>query len=387
LKVVTMLKKLSPFAIAVLFFATAVYAQNTIIDEIIARVGDSAITKSDYERGKQTSLEDLQQRYPNDWQSKWGNRQKDVLRDLIDQQLLLAKGQELGITGETEVIKRLNEIRQQMGLSTMEDMEKAAQQQGVSYEDFKEKIKSDIVAQQVIGREVGSRIHITNEEVQAWYDKHQQELKSDESVRLAEILVPIEPPKPVTDDKNKDKTAESAPVVEDPAKVAAAQDKAQKIMAAMKNGAAFQDLAKNFSSGSTAAQGGEIGTFKRGELAKELEEKTFSLKTGETTQPIRTKQGFLILKVLEHRSPGIPPLKEVDEKIRQAIYVEKFEPSARAYLTKLREEAYIEVHAPYIDTGASPNQSKPIVMAANTGEENIALDKEHKKKKKKFLLF
>lgn len=377
------MKKLSlPIVAAALLLAVSLHADN-VVDEIIARVGDSIITHADFERGKQTSQEDLKQRYPNDWQQKWAEREKDVLRDLIDQQLLLAKGKELGITADTETTKRLNDIRQQMGLSSMEDLEKAAQQQGVSYEDFKDQIRNSIITEQVIGREVGSRIHITNEEIQAFYNEHQKELESEETVKLAEILVSAQPPKPPGSDK--EKQAEPKPMPEDPAKVAQAEAKAKAIVAELRKGAKFDDLAKKVSDGPTAAEGGEIGVFKRGELAKELEDKTFTLKTGEFTDAIRTRQGFLVLKVEEHRSAGIPPVKEVEEKIRQAIYVKKLEPALRAYLTKLREESYIDVRAGFVDTGASPNQSKPVVVAANATPESVKQSKP--KKHKKFLVF
>lgn len=379
-----MLKK-PVLLVVVALFALTLYAQ-TIVDEIIARVGDSIITRGDLERGKQTSQEDLKQRYPNDWQQKWTERQNDVLRDLIDQQLLLEKGQELGINAETETTKRLNEIRQQMGLQSMEDLEKAAAQQGVSYEDFKDQIKNGIITNQVIGREVGARVHITNDEIQAWYNEHQKELQSDEAVHLSEILVSTAPPKPAADDKNKDKDAvQQPPLPEDPARIAQAEAKAKDLLAQLRKGANFQELAKKNSDGSTAADGGDIGVFKRGELAKELEDKTFALKTGEVTDVIHTKQGFIIFKVVEHRPAGVPPVKDVEEQIRQAIYVKKLEPALRQYLTKLREQAYIEIHQGYVDTGASPNQSKPIVMAANTGADSVKATKN--KKHKKFLLF
>jgi peptidyl-prolyl cis-trans isomerase SurA len=384
MKVVTMLKKSSLLAFVALFFAVALHADN-IVDEIVARIGDSIITKADFDKGKKASEEDLKQRYPSDWQQKWTDREKDVLRDLIDQQLLLEKGKELGITAETETTKRLNEIRLQMGLSTMEDMEKAANQQGVSYEDFKDQIRNGIITQQVIGREVGSRIHITTEEIQAWYNEHQKELESEEMVKLSEILVSTQPPKPPASDQDKDKDKDKAaeqPAPEDPAKVAAAEAKAKELVAELRNGANFQDLAKKNSDGPTAADGGEIGAFKHGELAKELEDKTFSLKSGEITDAVRTKQGFLILKVVEHRPAGIPPVKEVEDKIREAIYVKKLEPALRTYLTKLREESYIDIHAGFADSGASPNQSKPIVMtAANTGAPTVKDSKVKKKKK------
>src|SRR5205085_7636184 len=277
----SMLKKTSLAALVLLFFAAVLHADDkNIVDEIIARVGNSIITRSDFERGKQLSQEDLKQRYPSDWQSKWSAREKDVLRDLIDQQLLIEKAKDVGITGETETIKRLDEMRKQMGLASMEDLEKAAQQQGVSFEDFKEQIRNNIITQQVIGREVGSRLHITSDEIQAWYQAHQKELTSDEEVRLSEILVSTQPPKQA-EDKNKEQDKNANPpaqLPEDPARVAQAQEKATSVLNLLrKGGMKFEDAAKKLSDGSTAAEGGGIGAFKRGELAKELEDKTFAL--------------------------------------------------------------------------------------------------------------
>ena len=115
-----MLKKLSLLASALVLMAVALRADN-IVDEIIARVDDQIITRSDMEKAKQTSQEELKQRFPSDWQAKWDAAQKDTLRDLIDQQLLLERGKDLGITGETDVVKRLNQLRQQMGLASIDD--------------------------------------------------------------------------------------------------------------------------------------------------------------------------------------------------------------------------------------------------------------------------
>jgi len=378
-----MLRKSYLLTIAFLLVAAGLRADN-IVDEIIARVNSSIITRSDFDRGKQQNEEDLKQRYPSDWQSKWAERQKDLLRDLIDRQLLVEKGKELGITGETETIKRLNELRQQFGLESMEDLEKAAQQQGVSYEDFKEQIRTEIVTQKVIGQEVGSRIHVTNEEVQKWYNEHQKELEAPEQVRLAEILVSTQAPKPASDEQKKDSSAQNVQLPEDPSRVADAQAKANDLLSQLRKGAKFDEIARKSSDGSTAAQGGEIGVFKRGEMAKELEDKIFALKAGEVSDVIRTRQGFIIFKVLEHQQAGIPPLKDVDNRIRDVIYVQKLEPAARAYLTRLREEAFIEIKQGYADTGASPNQTKPIIVAANTDDQ---IKQAKKKKKKHFLVF
>jgi peptidyl-prolyl cis-trans isomerase SurA len=279
-------------------------------------------------------------------------------------------------------------MRQQMGLQSMEDLEKAAQQQGVSFEDFKEQIKNNIVTQKVIAQEVGSKVssHISDADVQAWYKAHQKDLESPEEVKLAEILISTQPPKPQTDDKNKD-NSQAAPLPEDPARVAEAQNQANDLLQQLKKGAKFDELAKKYSNGPTAAEGGEIGSFKRGEMAKELEDKIFPLKPGEVSDVIRTRQGFIIFKVLEHQQAGIPPLKDLDTKIRDAIYIERLEPEARAYLTKLREEAYVEVHQGFVDTGASPNQNKPIIVASNANSKDDEIKPEKRKKKKHFLVF
>jgi peptidyl-prolyl cis-trans isomerase SurA len=339
------------------------------------------------EKAKATTLEELKQRYPSDWQSHMAKAQGDTLRDLIDQQLLLERGKDLGITGETELVKRLNQMRQQMGLASIDDLEAEAKKQGVSYEDFKEQIRIGAVTQQVIGQEVGGKLHISNEDIQDWYNKHQKELEGPEEVGLSEIMVSTQPAKENVENKDKQGAEQDKNLPEDPAKVAEAEAKANQLLDQLKKGAKFEDLAKKSSDGPTAAQGGTLGSFKRGELAKDLEDKTFSLKAGENTGVIRTRQGFIILRVNAHRAAGIPELKDISERIREAIYSERLEPAARVYLTKLREQAFIDIKPGYTDTGASPNQSnnKPTVLAANG--EGPSRPGKPPKKKKKFLVF
>ena len=151
-----MRKKLVLCASVLLLAAIALHADD-IVDEIIARVNDQIITRSDMEKAKATQLEELKQRFPSEWQSHVAKAQADTLRDLVDQQLLLERGKDLGITGETELVKRLNQMRQQMGLASIDDLEAEAKKQGVSYEDFKEQIRISVVTQQVIGQEVGGK--------------------------------------------------------------------------------------------------------------------------------------------------------------------------------------------------------------------------------------
>src|SRR3989440_4739600 len=148
---------------------------DTVVEEIIARVNNEIITRTEYAHSRDQLKQEAQQQNPSGADQVVAEKQRDVLRDLIDQQLLLQKGKDLGITGDTELIKRLDEMRKQMNLQTMEELEREAQKQGVSYEDFKANMRENIVTQAVISREVGSRIQIAPSEVQQFYNEHQKE--------------------------------------------------------------------------------------------------------------------------------------------------------------------------------------------------------------------
>ncbi len=339
-----------------------------MVEEIIARVNNQIITRSEYLRSKDELKKEAQQQDPVNADKLIAERDKDVLRDLIDQQLLLAKGKDMGITGDTDLIKRLDEMRKDMKLDTMEDLEKAAQAQGVSFEDFKQNLRNQIVTQQVIGREVGQRMNLSKEDEQKFYDEHKSEMEQPEQIRLSEILVS-------TENKNAGDSADELQ------RLQAAQAKAEDVLAQIRKGAGFEDIAKKNSDGPSAAQGGDLGLFKRGTLAKELEDKTFAMKPGEVSDVIRTKQGFVILKVTEHHNAGVPPFSEVEPRIQDAVYMQRLQPALRAYLTRLREDAFIDIKQGYVDAGASPNQTKPVeTTAKEAGAKEL-------KKKKKFGLF
>ncbi len=322
----------------------------TTVAEIIARVNDQIISSADYDRATKELDQEMRQRGSS--MQEISAAHQDLLRNLIDQQLWLSKGKELGVTGETELVNRLNEIRKQYNMSSLEDLEKAAQQQGVSYEDFKANIRNGIITQEVMRDEVGRKINITPGEAQRYFETHKQDYAQQESVRLSEILVPTG-----TDDAGSD----------DPKVIADAEAQATAIEAKLKAGADFSQLARTDSKGSTASEGGDLGQYKRGALAKVLEDQVFDLKEGEYTAPIRTKQGYIILKVTEHTAGGIPQFKDVEQDVEQNYYMSKMEPAVRDYLTKMRDDASIEIKPGYVDTGASPNKLVfPIAYSAYT---------------------
>ena len=385
------MKRLDLLLIAVMFLPVFAPAQNTqTVEEIIARVNNQIITRSEYVRSKDQLRDEVKAEDPAHADQAYTEKEKDVLRDLIDQQLLLEKGKDLNITGETDLIKQLDQMRKDMKLPDLEALQKEAEKQGVSWEDFQQQQKNQIITRKVIGEEVGGHLSINKEEEQKFYDEHKSEMEQPEYIRLSEILVAPKAVTPaITPAADPNAASGSTPAAAAPADEAkqaadeaalnAAQAKADDLRKQIKDGASFEDMAKKYSDGPSAADGGALGTFKRGQLAKDLEDKTFAMKSGEVTDVIRFKQGYGIVKVLDHQQAGIPPLKEIEPKIQDAIYMQKLQPALRAYLTKLREDAYIDIKPGYVDSGASPNQTKPVETDSTKEADAKKLNKKHKK--------
>jgi len=196
----------------------------------------------------------------------------------------------------------------------------------------------------VVRDEVGRRLQMSQADMLKYYNEHKADFQQPEQIRLSEILIP---------------TADNAT----PADIAQAEAKANDVKAQLDKGGDFADLAKKFSGGPSAAQGGELGLFKRGALAKVLEDQTFALKVGDSTAPTRTRQGFVILKVTQHDVAGPAPIKDVAPQIEEAMYMQAMQPALRAYLTKLREDAYVDIQPGFVDSGATGAQTKPLFTA------------------------
>jgi peptidyl-prolyl cis-trans isomerase SurA len=340
-------------------------SSGAVVEEIIARVNNEIITRTEYEKSMAQTEEETRQDCqgkctPEQLQNELEARKKNALRDLIDQSLLAQRGKDLGISVETDVIKQLDQVRIQNKLKDMDELEKAVSGQGLNWEDFKNNIRNRILTQKVVSQEVGSHISIGESDARKYYDAHKTEFVRPEQVALREIIVSTEGKK---DSELPD-----------------LRKKAETALKRVKDGEDFGEIAKRLSDGTTKEQGGYIGMFKRGELAKQLEEVVFKMKRNELTEVIETKQGYLIFQVLEHYDEGEQGFDKVKSEIMDRLYNEKLEPAVREYLKTLREQSYVVIKPGYAELAGGGNSEIQEVNA--TPEASKA-----KKGRKKFLLF
>lgn len=325
-----MVRKVCILVALLVFTASSRLSATKIVERIIARVNNEIITQRQFARERDKLRQRLAQDYSGDeLEAKVREQSKNLLRDLIDQSLMVQKAKDLDLNVETDLVKRLDEMRQNMHLTTLQHLEKEVEKEGLIWEDFQDQIRRQLMMQEVIQREVGSRIIISREDARKYFEAHRQDFASPAGVHLSEILISAEKRKPEE-----------------------AEKRAKDALAELKAGARWGDLVKKYSDDPTATEGGDVGFFKAGTLAPAVAAAIAKLEVGETTEVIQTKYGYMILKVVERRSAGIPKFEEVEQRVDEAFYSEKIETALRGYLATLRKESYIFLAPGYVDTGA-----------------------------------
>jgi len=331
--------------------------KKVVFEEIIARVNNQIITRGDLAKARADMAselhDDCQNCTPQQIDQQIADREKDLLRDLIDQSLLVQRAKDDDINVETDLIKQLDEIRQQNNLPDMDALAKKITESGLDYEDFKSSLRNKLLTNEVIRKEVSSQINIAHEEVVKYYNEHKQEFVRPEAVALREIFISTEK-----------KAPEDIPALKKKA-----EDLRDRVL---KNGDDFGELAKHYSDSSTAKQNGELGTFERSKLDPAIADVAFKLDRGQMTDVIQTKTGFEVLQVEQRYDAGIQPLDKVEGEITYKLSNERIEPLMRNYLKTLREDSYVKVMPGYVDTASVGNslieQVAPVAEKDDSGK-------------------
>ena len=249
----------------------------------------------------------------------------DALDSLITQKLLEKEIKAQGISARDEDVDRyLKEVRERSGLDEA-GFNKALAERGMTLETYKIKVKSEIERAQLVNKEIRQRVNVSSAEVKRYYDAHLDDYATSDKVKVRAIFLRVEDPA-------------------DADAVARTRAKAEELRDAVRKGKSFKELAKEHSEGPGAEQGGELGTFARGEMEGRLEEVAFALKGGEVSDPIESGGGFALLYVEERIGGSHRPLDEVSPEIREALYNEALQQRFQDWLSRdLRERHHVEV--------------------------------------------
>ncbi len=340
----------------------------TIVDQIVAKVNGDIVSQDELERAQRELPAQLKQAGVTgpQLQEELAKQEKEVLRGRIDQLLLVQKGKELNINIDSELNKYVANLQRQSGIVDTDKFHQYVQQgSGMSYEDFINETKNQILTREVLGQEVGRHINISDKEIQAYYDAHKSEFVREEKVYLSEILISTEG--------------------KDAAGIAAAEKKAKQISTDASHGERFGDLARDNSDAATAKDGGVLAGYKKDEMSPEILAAVWDKPKGYVTPPIKLATGFDIFRVDEHTKSGLAPIADVKQDIENQLYGPKMQPKVREYLTQLRKEAFLQIKPGFVDTGAAPGKDTKWQEVAQLKPETVTKSEVEQKTRHKRL--
>ena len=205
-----------------------------------------------------------------------------MLERLIMESLQMQMGERAGVRIDDETLTQSLAGIAGQNRMTLEEFQAALVSDGVNYREFRDDVRREMIIQRVQRGRVNNRVHITEEEIDAFLDSPVgRDVLSDE-FRVGHILLLV-------------------PDNVEPADVAAAEAEAGDIRRELVAGADFREMAITRSAGSRALEGGDLGWRKAGELPSLFADVVIELEPGETPPPMRSGRGFHIIQLLERR--------------------------------------------------------------------------------------
>jgi peptidyl-prolyl cis-trans isomerase SurA len=345
-------------------------ADSAVVEEIVAKCNGDIVTRGDLDRSRRELIETLRASgvVGDDLEKQLTEREKNLLRDRIDQLILAQKGKDLNINVDGEVSKQLSNIQSDSKIPDPEKFQAYIKEQsGMPYEDFKQEMKNRFLTQRVIREEVSEKMSVKHEDLEKYYNEHKTEFVRDEQITLQEILISTEG--------------------KDAAGATAAEKKAKDLVTRARKGERFAEMARDNSDSISAKTMGELPPYKKGVLSKNLEDLVWSQPKGYITDPIKITNGFLILRVEDHQKAGQAELSEVENRINEILLAPRLDAAVRTYLTKLRKDAFLEIKADYIDTGAAGGKDTAWVDPAQLKPETVKKEEVISHVRKKRLLW
>lgn len=297
-------------------------AQKVLIEKVVAVVNDEIITLTELQEAARPFLHRTQMaRRGEDLQAG----QQQILENLILQRLQLQEARKQGLSASPpEVASALEDLKRQNNIKSDEELKMALGRERLTLGRLKKGLEEQIILAKLASKEIRSKVIITEEEIKRYYEENRERFKRAPEVKLRHIFIAVPKEAPAQ-------------------KVEAAKKRAEEALSALQGGADFAEVAKAYSDGPTAKEGGELGRMKREDLHPELAKAAFELPLGGVSGLIRTPAGFNIIQVEERTADPSISLTEVKESIRAALFEEKAHATMKEWLSTLKAKASIEV--------------------------------------------
>jgi peptidyl-prolyl cis-trans isomerase SurA len=304
-----------------------------LVDRVVAVVNDDAITLSELEKAGREFFERIKTQAPaNEVDRAMEKARKDVLSSLIDKFIVRQQAEKLFITvSEKELDAAIDQMLVRNN-ATIQDFRGELTEMNISEQDYRDNLRDQILKSKLIGYEVRSRIVIIEEDIQAYYQKEYTLGKGEGGYYILQMGFTWR--NTVVLEKAGFDTKEEA------------REKAEEIRVKVVAGESFRELAKAYSNLPSAADGGDIGLFKKNEMASYMKDVIMAMRPGEISPIVETGNAFQFFKLLSAQEGDVvvkAPYESVREEIRNILYRQEMEEQYNIWVKSLREEAYIKI--------------------------------------------
>jgi len=312
--------KLISFCVLIFSGVIVIKAQDTV-EAIVAIVNDDVITLSDYKSAQELLYQSLQaQLQGEELENQYRLMLKDLLDKMVTELLLSQEAEKKGINVNEQLKMMIENIKNENNIGSDQELIQAFAQQGVDFNDWKEENIKMLLQQGVVYSEVGSSIVIDDSEIVNYYKQHPEQYTEPEEYTLQAVYISSE-----------GKIEEEI------------QGKKEEIQGKLDTGEDFNTVASEYSEGPEKESNGDLGSFKRGELAKSLEQAVEGLKAGELTPWIETPNGWYILKLKDRKESHLKEFDECRKGIEEKLFGERNQEKLQEYLQKLKKRSYIKI--------------------------------------------
>ena len=257
--------------------------------------------------------------------------EKEVVRELVNQQ-----GKKENLEIDNKIIKKeLESLRS--SYSSEEDFTKALKARNITLEDIKKSMQIDINARQLLNAQIKGKINISDEEVRKYYDNNKPKFVRPEAYHTRHILAAFFPPEALRSQtiqelqKNKEYFARIA------------EEKIDKVIAELKKGTDFEEVAKNQSDDESSREnGGDLDFIYKGVFDSSFDEAAGKLKPGEISGKVKTRFGFHVLQLVKTKPSETAPFDEMKPGIQKHLFLEEAKKQVSSYVEELKKEAKIE---------------------------------------------
>jgi len=308
------MKHLSKLIIVAAFIVLTGFAANAeVIDRVIAIINDDIITLKDFEAyikvEKRTKFTSIDEYFRN-------QQMKEKLEMYVEGILIKQQAKKLGIAATDQEVNNFIEGIKKQNLITDAELREQLRKDNVTYAQFTEGIRLNILRTRLLMRVVSTEINITENSLKSYYDSHQDVFR-DQEFHLQQIFI---------SGQHQD-----------------IKERAEKAYKDLTAGKAFGDVARGISDDPSAKQGGDIGFVKRSDLLPTLRDSLNNLAPGSFTPVIPTPYGLHILKLIEVKKVEVLPYESVKNAINERMVMEESNKRYRTYMDKLKKTSYIEV--------------------------------------------